>query len=435
MNSFRLPEGFLLGAASAATQIEGGNNKGNSWYDWYQKGHIKDGSDPSVTTEHYDRFREDAALMEELGLETYRFGVEWSRLQPEEGHWNEAAFTDYREEISDMLSRGIKPLLTLHHFTNPMWFENKGAFTKAENDRYFLAFVKKCVERFGDLVSEYVTINEPNVYALSGYFVGEWPPGVRCFGLYRRVLTRFAALHIQSYKLIHSMREQMGYCDTKVGFANHIRIFRPKNPRNPWHRFCTWFSREGFQGASTKAMLLGECSFPIYNDPAIEKGEWCDFLGLNYYSRSTVHRLDSDFATGVPVNDLGWEIYPQGLAEAARWLYSILPRPIYVTENGTCDNSDVFRARFICEHLKAICESGLPVERYYHWCLCDNFEWLEGGSARFGLIYTDYSTQERRIKESGRFYSRMIAEHGVSEELYAKYCNVKYNYNGEKKDV
>ncbi len=428
MRGFHLRHGMLLGAASAATQIEGGDTN-NSWYDWYKRGHIRDGSDPSIATEHYARYREDAQLMEEMGLQTYRFGVEWSRIEPAPGQYDEAAIAHYRAEIEDMRSRGIKPLLTLHHFTNPLWFESMGAFTKRENDKYFLAFVEKAVQSFGDLVSEYITVNEPNVYALGGYMTGEWPPGVRSFGQYRKVLTRMAALHIQSYARIHSIRKAMGYNDTKVSFANHLRVFQPKNPRDPWHRFCTWFCEKSFQDASTRAMCKGEVTFPLCKDPAILPGEWCDFIAVNYYSRSTIHRLSSDFATGVPVNDLGWEIYPQGIAEAARYAYALLPRPIYITENGTCDNADAFRARYIYEHLKALSESGLPVERYYHWCFCDNFEWLEGGSARFGLVHTDYATQERTVKKSGRFYSEIIKNQGVTEDMYAAYCQVEYNRN------
>ncbi|MDO5111360.1 MAG: family 1 glycosylhydrolase [Clostridia bacterium] len=431
MQGFHLKEGMLLGAASAAAQIEGGD-KNNNWYDWYKRGRIRDGSDPSVTTEHYVRWREDAQLMQDMGLEICRFGIDWCKLEPAPGQYDEAVIAHYREELQDMLSRGIRPLMTLHHFVNPMWFEELGAFTKRENDKYFLAFVEKAIRSFGDLVSEYITINEPNVYALSGYMTKEWPPGVCCFGLYREVLTRFAALHIQSYSLIHSIRKAMGYDDTKVSFANHLRVFVPKNPHNPWHRFCTWFSEKSFQDASTRAMCKGEVTFPLHRDPAIRPGEWCDFIAVNYYSRTTVHRFGSDFAVGVPVNDLGWEIYPAGIVEVARYAYDLLPRPIYITENGTCDNTDAFRARYIYEHLKALCQSELPVARYYHWCFCDNFEWLEGNSARFGLVHTDYETQARTVKPSGRFYSEIIRNQGVTEDMHAQYCNIKYKYNGGK---
>jgi len=134
------------------------------------------------------------------------------------------------------------------------------------------------------------------------------------------------------------------------------------------------------------------------------------------------------------VNDLGWEIYPAGIVEAARKVYELLPRPIYITENGVCDNTDRFRARYIAEHLQAVCGSDLPIERYYHWCFCDNWEWVEGFTARFGLVHVDFDTQERTVKRSGEFYRRVIAEGGVSEALYQAFCDVPYPTRTEEQD-
>lgn len=151
-------------------------------------------------------------------------------------------------------------------------------------------------------------------------------------------------------------------------------------------------------------------------------GEYADFIGVNYYTRSTVSGLADGVQEDCRKNDLGWEIYPEGIVRCTEKLLKVLNRPVWVTENGTCDNSDAFRARYICEHLKALCDSGLPVERYYHWCFCDNFEWLEGQSARFGLVHVDYGTQERTVKDSGRFYAEASAAGGVTEALFEKYA-------------
>ena len=131
-------------------------------------------------------------------------------------------------------------------------------------------------------------------------------------------------------------------------------------------------------------------------------------------------------AKNVPVNDLGWEIWPRGIVDVARKVYEILPKPIWVTENGTCDNEDTFRPRYIAQHLQALCLSDLPVERYYHWCFCDNFEWVEGNSARFGLVHVDYDTQKRTVKTSGKFYSDIISKGGVTQQLWEKYCGERY---------
>lgn len=430
MQGFSFPKGMLLGAASAATQIEGGD-RNNSWYDWYEKGRIHDGSSPAVANDHYARWREDADLMAELGIETYRFGVEWSRIEPEQGRFEEAALAHYREEAAYLVSCGIRPLLTLHHFTNPLWFERMGAFENPESEAVFLRFAEKVVRAMGGLVSEYITINEPNVYAVNGYFFGAWPPGRRSFAATRAVMTRMAACHIRAYKMIHRVRREMGFSDTKVSFANHLRAFAPENPKNPWHRLAARLTETFFQGSLTRAMTRGERRFPVLRSEAICPGEYCDFIGVNYYTRSTVHGIGDGVRKGAPVNDLGWEIYPEGIAECAKKAYDLLPRPIYITENGTCDNADAFRARYILEHLKALAASGLPVERYYHWCFCDNFEWLEGQSARFGLIHIDYETQARTVKESGHMFAELIRAGGVCDALCARYAKQAYPRNGE----
>ena len=155
---------------------------------------------------------------------------------------------------------------------------------------------------------------------------------------------------------------------------------------------------------------------------------------MNYYSRSTVSGLKDGVRKDAPVNDLGWEIYPAGIVGCARSCYKLLPRPIYITENGVCDNSDAYRVRFLVEHLKALVESGLPVERYYHWCFIDNFEWLEGRSARFGLVSADEQTQIRIVKPSGLFYQELIQSHCISDEREAQAAAERYPMQGTQPD-
>ena len=428
---FQLKPNLLLGAATAATQIEGGDQN-NNWYGWYRQGHIKGDADPSIATDHYNRWQDDLKLMSAMGIQCYRMGIEWSRVEPEDGVFDETAIAHYRDEIQALLDRGIRPLLTLHHFNNPMWLEERGGFLNRDNITCYLLYVRKMVESLGDLVSEYITINEPNVYAFNSYFQGIWPPGRKSLLDMSRVMTNLAAAHIEAYGLIRKTRLQMGYQDTKVGFANHLRSFAPKDPANPLHRFWASRTEQIFQGSLTRAMCLGRTAFPITSHPSILPGRYCDFHGVNYYTRSTVSGPADGVAWGCPVNDLGWEIYPAGIVEAAQKVYDLLPRPIYITENGTCDNKDLFRARYIAEHLQAICGSDLPIERYYHWCFCDNWEWAEGFTARFGLVHVDFDTQERAVKRSGEFYRRVIAEGGVSEALYQAFCNVPYLANLEE---
>jgi beta-glucosidase len=174
--------------------------------------------------------------------------------------------------------------------------------------------------------------------------------------------------------------------------------------------------------------MRGDFIAPLRSPFIVPMGEYADFIGVNYYSRSTVSGLSDGVRENCPKNDLGWEIYPEGIVRCTEKLLKVLRRPVWVTENGTCDMEDAYRARYICEHLKAMTDSGLPFERYYHWCFCDNFEWLEGESARFGLVHVDYETQQRTVKNSGRFYSEASAAGGVTEEIYEKYVSgEKYN--------
>ena len=152
-------------------------------------------------------------------------------------------------------------------------------------------------------------------------------------------------------------------------------------------------------------------------------------LLIHYYTRSTVSRFDDGVRADAPKNDLGWEIYPEGLIRCAAKMYGLLKRPIYITENGTCDNTDAFRCRYLYDHLKVIAESDLPIERYYHWCFCDNFEWIEGESARFGLVHVDYESQQRTIKRAGKFFAALIQAGGVNQELYDEYVKEqKYHF-------
>lgn len=257
----KFPEGFLLGVSSAATQIEGGYTD-HSWNDWYDRGHIHDSSDPGVADDHWNRWREDTDLMASLGIRAARFGVEWSRLVPEEGRPDPTAIERYREEIAYMREKGVDPLLTIHHFTNPMWFENRGGFERKENLHFFLEFTELVVKSFGDLVANYITVNEPNVYATNGYFFGTWPPGKKSFRETFTVLSNLAWCHIEAYKRIHEMRRGMGFSDTRVGFANHVRVFDPKDPKNPAHVAVAKAAEWLFQGAVARAACRGDFIAP-----------------------------------------------------------------------------------------------------------------------------------------------------------------------------
>ncbi|MDO5534869.1 MAG: family 1 glycosylhydrolase [Propionibacteriaceae bacterium] len=405
---------LLIGVATSSAQIEGGD-RNNNWYDWAQMpGTIADGSSPVRATDHWNRWREDTALMAELGLQTYRMSVEWSRIEPRPGEIDRGALERYRDEVAAVREAGLVPLVTLHHFSHPSWFAGLGGWTAAVAPERFLALVEVVVEALGEYVTDWVTINEPNVYATQAYLFGEGPPGTRDWGAVRATLRHMTIAHIRAYRLIHRLQP-----DAKVGFAHHARVFAPLVERNPAHRVFSAVDRALFQDLLADAMLAGRWTPLLGRRPDdIAPGRYYDYLGLNYYSRSAVSGLSDGTFPGAPVNDLGWEVYPAGLVEVARDLHRRHPAPIWVTENGTADAADAFRSRFVFDHLQAIAASELPFERYYHWCFVDNWEWNDGEDPRFGIVALDYETQERTVRDSGRFLAHVIADGGVTQGTY-----------------
>lgn len=427
MKSFRFPEKFLIGSATAGAQIEGGD-KNNSWYAWCVKGNIKDKSNIVRAGDHWNRYKEDIELLAGMNQKIYRMGLEWSRIEPEEGKFSQEAIDHYRSELSDLIGKGIRPLVTLHHFTNPLWLCEIGEFENPDVIKYYLRYVRFVVENLGDLISEYITINEPNVYALNGYVAGLWPPGKKSFVSALKVMKNMALCHIEAYKLIHALREEKHFKGkTRIGVAMNMRVFHSSRKYDPLDYLTTKLLSYLYQDGIIRLMSCGKAAFPanLFLPDGI-KGFYCDFIGINYYSRSTIDliRFRDKPKPGRPVNDLGWEIYPEGIAMLCKNLYKKYHVPIWITENGICVENDETRIKFIYDHLKSlavIAKEGVPVERYYHWSFMDNFEWLDGESARFGLVHVNYETQKRTIKRSGKFFSEIAKNNGVTDEMVKKY--------------
>ena len=426
MKPFQLPPHLLMGSATSGAQIEGGDTNSN-WYAWCEQGRIRDQTSCLRANEHWNRYSEDIELMTELNHRVYRMGVEWSRLEPIEGQFSKEAIKHYRKEISLMLEKGIKPLVTLHHFSHPIWLENQAGFEHPRVLSQFLRYVRFVVENLGDLVSEYITINEPNVYAVQGYYFGTWPPAKKNLRLVLKVMKHMALCHISAYRLIHEIRKEKGWPgQTMVGVANHLRVFDAYNKNNPLDRLAAGAMDYLFQNALTRTMADGILRPPFGVGAPLGKGRFMDFFGLNYYTRDGVRfkGFQNLVMPNTPRNDLGWEIYPEGLYRLCKLCYERYRVPVWITENGTCDEEDRFRSRYIYDHLLEIsklCSDGIPVERYYHWSLMDNFEWAEGESARFGLIHVDYDTQKRTIRPSGRFYGEICRNLEVTEEMIQTY--------------
>lgn len=450
--------GLLIGTASAALQIEGGDDN-NDWAEWAREpGTIADGSSPLRATDHWNRWREDNELMGSLRLPIARIGLEWARIEPRPGEFDHGVIDRYREEIGDLVDRGITPLVTLHHFVNPRWFAQRGGFTSAGSPSAYVRYAETAVRALDDLVDEWVTVNEPNVYATQAHMFHSGPPGNRSWRDTLSVLRNMAVSHILGYEAIHAIQGDRA----TVGMAHHARSFAPRDPRNPLHRALSRVNEHLFQDIVADAHIAGRFH-PLLGGKKAAKGlptgRHHDFLGLNYYARTAVDKLDDGTFPGVPTNDLGWEIYPAGLVENAANLHERFGGPVWITENGTCDLGDgalgagggagtsasatadgraavgsaiddqaaadrsleSFRPRFVLEHLQAIAESDVPIERYYHWCFVDNWEWADGEEPRFGVVHLDYETQRRTLKPSARMLAELVAAGRITPALHARY--------------
>jgi len=406
--------GMQLGVATAATQIEGGDADTN-WHHWAATpGHIADGSSPSRAADHWNRIDDDIALLHKLGVKHYRMGLEWARLEPAPGEFDDTALDHYVDELTKLRDVGIAPLVTLHHFNNPWWFEKAGGFLNRNGIATFERYARHVLPRLLPLARDWVTINEPNVYANAGYIDGNFPPGHHSMPQALKVMQHLAEAHISVYQIIHELR-----ADAWVGVANHLRVFQPASRLNPANQAAARLTSYLFQDALLRAMSFGLFLPPFVPPRGTPVRRYYDFQGINYYSRSTVTGLRDGVAKGVPINDLGWEIYPKGLAIVAERVHRLYPGPIFVTENGTADAADSFRPLFLYDHIKAAVQAKAPIKRFYHWCFTDNWEWADGEGPRFGLVALDYETQERTPRESAKFYTDVALNGAVTEQAYA----------------
>ncbi len=414
----RIPDSLLLGSATAATQIEGGDRNTN-WYAWSLAGGVTGGESSLPGADHYRLFREDVDLMASLGHQCYRMSVEWSRVEPQPGQWSSEAIAHYREEISLIRSHGIVPLVTLHHFSCPQWFQDRGGWVSIDCVDTFLRFCRTVVEELGDLVSEWCTINEPNVFANDTYMDGRYPPG-HCgdVGSYLRASRNMVLAHLGAYRIIHETRAQRGYSgQTRVGFAHHLAVFQLART-TPLALLSRWLINRLFHEIFFAGFVEGRLIPPLGIGRPAGTGPFCDYVGINYYSRHLITPTCNPtamfgrigVAPDVPderLTDLGWEIFPSGLGDVVAATWQRYHLPIFITENGVADATDSKRARFIHDHLEHLLraiDNGARVERYFHWSLLDNLEWNDGYAPRFGLVEVDYETMKRHVRPSARYY-------------------------------
>ncbi|RPI58964.1 MAG: glycoside hydrolase family 1 protein [Chloroflexi bacterium] len=422
------PPSFLWGTATAAHQVEGYNTQ-NDWWAFEQRpGAIYHGHRSGRACDWWANAEQDFDLMAAMGHNSHRLSVEWSRIEPQEGRFDPEAIACYRAMLGGLRRRGIEPMVTLFHFSSPLWLARQGGWQNPAVVPLFRRFVRHTVQELGDLVRLWCTINEPNVYAALGHLFGEHPPGVKSVPAYFRALRLQLLAHAAAYRVIHALDGR-----AQVGLVKNVPIFEPAG------RGAAIPARivdHLFNEVTLRAVQDGRLSWPLSAVPVTHGalGDSIDFVGVNYYTRWLVGLRPGNRGLlhprpGAECSDCGrggtyGEIYPAGmrrvLARVAR-----LGKPIYVTENGLPDADDDQRPCFLLTHLAEMHRAmaqGADVRGYYHWTFVDNFEWSEGWNLRFGLVALDPETQARTPRRSAELFSRIARQNAITPEMVQEFA-------------
>lgn len=385
MVSSSFPDGFTWGTATAAHQIEGGNWN-NDWWRWE---HTPGGpcAEPSGDAcDSWNRWAEDVALLAELGFDSYRFSIEWSRIEPEDGEHGTAALDHYLRIGEALLQAGIEPVVTFHHFTTPRWLADQGGWVEPATADRFAAFCERAAAHLAPVMRRACTINEPNVVATIGYLLGVFPPGKQDRELRQRANEVFVDAHRKA-----------------------VDAIRAAAPGVPVGLTLSMDDYQAVDGGESKRDQIRRSMEDVFLDAT--GGD--DFIGVQTYSRQRIGpegRLDAE--EGVPVLPMGYEYYPQALEATIRraWTYTRGEVPILVTENGIGTDDDAQRMAYVrtaLEGVLACLADGIDVRGYTCWSLLDNFEWAFGYGPRFGLVEVDRTTFARTPKESARWLGRV----------------------------
>ncbi len=428
------PRGFLWGTATAAHQVEG-NNRENNWWAWEQEpGRILKGHRSGLACDWWGgRWREDFDRAREDGQNAHRLSVEWSRVQPRPERWDEDALDHYREMIRGLHERGMTPMVTLHHFTDPLWVGELGGWENPDIVPLFAIYVAKVVEALKEYVTLWCTVNEPNVLAYSAYLAGLFPPGKKSLAATFRVLENLARAHVAAYHEIHRVQRE-----ARAGMAVHYRSLIPARGWNPLDRWAAGIQAHLFNDFFPNAALYGWLGFPGYRRRLPEARKTQDFLGINYYTEERVSFSPTaaaemfgrrSFPPEAPQSETNFIAHvPDGLFRALSWgrRYGA---PIIVTENGVDDRGDRLRPRYLAEHLGQVWRAvnfNWPVKGYFHWTLVDNFEWDRGWTQRFGLWELDPATQARIRRPSADLYAAICRSNSIESEVVADHAPAAY---------
>lgn len=398
---YKFPCGFLWGAATSAHQVEGGNL--NNWSEWEkeqaprlaraaergwtasQREKFPEMLKPEnyisgVTADHYCRFEEDFVFAKSLDQNAHRFSLEWSRLEPEKGRFDQAAIDHYSEVLDSLRQKGLEPFVTINHWTLPLWLSRAGGWDNSEAVLSFGKLVDHLAKTLGHQITFWLTLNEPWIFVGHSYLRGLWPPQKKNIRLAYKIFKNLVGAHKTAYNIIKSYHPE-----ARIGLAENLVDFEG------WPSFLAgWLNRRFLASVSQRL----------------------DFIGVNYCFHHKMDLFGRCRNRNDEVSDLGWEIYPEGLYRVLKKMKKYR-KPVYVTENGLADASDEKRAKFIKGHIywlyRAI-QEGVDVRGYFYWSLLDNFEWDKGFWPRFGLIEVDYRTRERKIRPSAREYAKICKE-------------------------
>lgn len=432
--TFSFPQGFLWGTATSSHQVEG-NNTNNDWWAWEQvEGNILGGDKSGKACDWWaGRWREDFDRAKETYQNSHRFSIEWSRVQPEIDRWDEAAIDRYREMLLGLRERDMVPLVTLHHFTNPLWFAEMGGFENERAAELFEAYVRRVVDALKAHCSLWVTINEPNVYATSGWLSNGFPPAKNDPILAMKVQANLVKAHASAYKAIHELQPE-----AQVGIAQNYRGFIAGNG-NPLTKFSRNLHHKGFNDAFPQTLVTGKFDAVLYKEDIPQAKGTQDFVGLNYYSRDVVRFnlakggtlfTDRAFPKNAELSENDFLANdPEGFKECIKWGEQF-GLPIYITENGCEDSQDDFRRKYLLQHIHAMWHMvnfNAPIKGYFHWSLVDNFEWERGWSQRFGLWGLDVETQLRVRRKSVDLYAEICRTNSITSEAVETWAPEVYD--------
>jgi len=401
--TLNFPKHFYWGTSTSAHQVEG-NNIFNDWWQW--EGKSKKHSHSGRAANQRDFYEKDFSLAKKMHQNAHRFSIEWSRIEPRQGSFDAHAVQYYKNLIRSLKRKKIQPFITLHHFTNPSWFSEKGGWANSRSRYYFARYVEFIVSELGREVDFWITINEPLVYATMSYLAGLWPPEKRSYWQMFLVYRNLILAHRRAYSVIHGIYKKRLWGKPNVGIAsNSVSLYSYKR-----HSFFNW--------------VFCLVSDWIWNHSffAFSK-HFHDFIGVNYYFHYRIR--DLHFKTlrfyvdarqeHREMTSVGWEVYPQGMFDVLIDMNSY-GLPIYVTENGIATTNESKRSRYLISYLKELyhaIQAGVDVRGYFYWSLIDNFEWEKGFEPRFGLIEVNYRTMKRKMRKAALLYAKICENNSI----------------------